>query len=409
MKTYKKVLSLLLLVLVVGLLVSCGTDYTVNFDANNNTEIVKVKVASGSKVSKPADPTKTGYEFEGWFLEDEEFDFDKAIDKDITLVGHWTIKELTVIFDTNGGTQIADEKVAYGEVVAKPENPTRANSIFVGWYIGDNLYDFDEEVTDNITITAKWEDGYKVIYHLNFDDKTIELDATPGELLEGIEIEQREGFTFAGWFKNNSFTRPWNMLTDLMPNESLNLYAKWDPVPVITGIADFTYKIGDELPDLMLNVAATDALDGDLQVSLSVGDLDFTEEGTYEIAYSAENLSGIKTTEIITVTVIYENRLVISNEETPQKVYIQIEEEILGFYIELSFTETIEEKDITLLINDWISDIYVSDGLIKISATGLNSLDAYLLTEILTVNSNISLTIEKIIVDTVTENGVIIK
>lgn len=409
MKTYKKVLSLLLMVLVVGVLVSCGTDYTVSFDANNNTEIVKEKVASGSKVSKPTDPTKTGYDFEGWFLGDEEFDFDTKIEKDITLVGNWTVKELTVKFDSNGGTEINDAKVAYGEVVAKPENPTRENNVFVGWYIGDNLYDFAEPITDNITVVAKWEDSYKVVYHFNYDDIVVEVEATPGEVLQGIDVEPREGFGFSGWFKNNSFTRPWNMATDLMPNETLNLYAKWDPIPVITGIEDFTYKIGDQVPDLMANVKATDLLDGDLQVSLNIADLDFDTEGNYQISYSAENLSGIVTTQIITVSVIYENRLVILNEETPQKVYIQIEEEILGFYIELSFEDTIEENDITLLINDWISDIYVSDGLIKISATGLNSLDAYLLTEILTVNSDISLKIEKLIVDTITENGIIIK
>lgn len=415
MKAYKKLISLLMLVVIIGVLISCGTTFKVTFDANNDTPIVEKTVDLGAKATKPTDPTKIGYEFIGWFIEDSEepFDFETKIVEDLILVGKWAIKELTVSFETKGGTSIADEIVSYGEAVLKPADPDKENSVFMGWYLDDELYDFAEFVIEDITLVARWEDVdvmvYMIIYDFNYDDKILEKEGTPGELLEEIEVEKRAGYLFAGWFLNKSFTRPWNFEEGLMPKETLNLYAKWDTIPVITGIKDVTYYIGDPLPDLMAGVEATDLLDGVLPVTLLEGDLDFNVEGEYEVIYKAENLSALETEKTITVTVIYENRLVIKNEDLPQKVYLQVEEEILGFYLELSYDGEIAENNIAVTVEGWITDVNIEEGLIKIVATGLNEIDAYLLIEVLTVNKDVSLEIETVIVDTVTENNVIIK
>ncbi|HHV33606.1 MAG TPA: hypothetical protein GXX71_02835 [Acholeplasma sp.] len=195
-----------------------------------------------------------------------------------------------------------------------------------------------------------------------------------------------------------------------MPEENLTLHARWIPIPVITGIADFTYYIGDVEPDLMEGVVANDVLDGSLIVNLNIGNLDFSEPGVYEVEYSATNLSDKETVEAIVVTVVYENRLIIEKGETlPQKLLLQVEEEILGFYIELSYEGELQESNITLVVAGWICDIYVNDGLITIAATGLTSLDVYLPLEILTVNKNVELTVVSVIVDKVAEEGFVVK
>ncbi|MBE5753423.1 MAG: hypothetical protein E7343_05100 [Clostridiales bacterium] len=67
-----------------------------------------------------------------------------------------------VVFDSNGGTEIQAQTVKKGEAALKPKNPSRANTstkeyTFKGWYLGDKEWDFDEEITENITLVAKWE------------------------------------------------------------------------------------------------------------------------------------------------------------------------------------------------------------------------------------------------------------
>ena len=65
--------------------------FTVTFDSNGGSEVSKQKVASGSKVSRPEDPTKEGYTFEGWYLGDEKWSFvGYVVTEDITLVAKYT-------------------------------------------------------------------------------------------------------------------------------------------------------------------------------------------------------------------------------------------------------------------------------------------------------------------------------
>ncbi len=84
------IIGLIVLVTIIFVLFQgCVKKYTVTFDSNGGTSVNSVQVKANEKVEKPRDPTKDGYEFEGWFLEEELFDFDTKIEKNITLVAHW--------------------------------------------------------------------------------------------------------------------------------------------------------------------------------------------------------------------------------------------------------------------------------------------------------------------------------
>lgn len=62
-----------------------------------------------------------------------------------------------VQFDSDGGSEVATQYVVEGDKVIEPENPTKEDYTFVGWYLGANEYDFDTEVTSHLTLKATWE------------------------------------------------------------------------------------------------------------------------------------------------------------------------------------------------------------------------------------------------------------
>ncbi|WP_165782715.1 InlB B-repeat-containing protein [Bifidobacterium margollesii] len=62
----------------------------------------------------------------------------------------------TVVFNSNGGSAVASQRVANGGKVRQPANPTRSGYTFAGWYYGNAKWDFNRGVTANITLTARW-------------------------------------------------------------------------------------------------------------------------------------------------------------------------------------------------------------------------------------------------------------
>ena len=66
---------------------------------------------------------------------------------------------VTVVFNTNGGSNIPNQNIFKGDKAERPENPTRDDDIFVGWFEDPELtipFDFDKIINENTIIYAKW-------------------------------------------------------------------------------------------------------------------------------------------------------------------------------------------------------------------------------------------------------------
>lgn len=62
----------------------------------------------------------------------------------------------TVTFDSAGGSEVKAIKSLEGGIISKPTDPTRDGYTFVGWYNGNNLYNFNTPITSDLTLTARW-------------------------------------------------------------------------------------------------------------------------------------------------------------------------------------------------------------------------------------------------------------
>lgn len=70
-------------------------------------------------------------------------------------------KICTVTFETNGASELDDQLIGVGDVITKPENPTKDDYTFVGWYQDVefvNEWDFEEVTVEELyTLYAKWD------------------------------------------------------------------------------------------------------------------------------------------------------------------------------------------------------------------------------------------------------------
>ena len=71
------------------------------------------------------------------------------------LKGSYITKGCTVVTFMNGSSQYAMQVVK--DKASAPDTPVKSGYRFVGWYNGNAKWDFDTPVTENLTLTAKWE------------------------------------------------------------------------------------------------------------------------------------------------------------------------------------------------------------------------------------------------------------
>ena len=68
-----------------------------------------------------------------------------------------TTQSCIVRFDSNGGSDVNSISVEKNTKVKAPVDPKKDGKVFAGWYLNDQLFDFDLPITDNIILKARWE------------------------------------------------------------------------------------------------------------------------------------------------------------------------------------------------------------------------------------------------------------
>ncbi|KOP71417.1 hypothetical protein AMS59_18520 [Lysinibacillus sp. FJAT-14745] len=226
--------------------------YTVSFDSNGGSEVSAIEVVERELLPSPATPVKDGHTFASWYKDighTTAWDFVKdRVSENITLYAKWTKDNTseggsggstliyTVTFDSNGGSKVSSQTVAYRELLKVSSNPAKEGHIFAGWFKDKELtteWDFaKDEVTSNTTLYAKWtkdntsEPRYTVIFDSNGGSRTPSQTVAYRELLKAPSNPAKEGHIFAGWFKDVELTKTWDFAKDAV-TENLTLYAKW--------------------------------------------------------------------------------------------------------------------------------------------------------------------------------------
>lgn len=187
----------------------------------------------------------------------------------VTLIwadGSWQLKtqgsvhvteEYTVTFNAYGGFPRPDEQhVKSGEKAVLPAEPTLKGHTFAFWYLGDDeenatAYDFDTPVTENITLTAKWNINKYTVTFNSYGGTPV----PPAQEVEyGLTATEpataptKTGYTFDGWYLGDEKYD----FSDAV-EQNITLYANWEKniytVTYTDGVdgeevfADQTYRV----------------------------------------------------------------------------------------------------------------------------------------------------------------------
>ena len=201
-----------------------GTPVTVTYDYGERGGIyAKQIVQAGEKAIEPDVPSRQGYQFTDWYLDDTKYDFNAAVTGNMTLTAKWTVNSYTITFDTDGGSAIDPITQDYGTAIIAPADPTREGYTFMGW---DKAIPATMPAGD-MTITAQWRiNRYTVTFDTNGGSAVAPITQDYGTAITAPADPTREGYTFIGWDKAIPAT---------MPAGDMTITAKWKDSEKPTG------------------------------------------------------------------------------------------------------------------------------------------------------------------------------
>lgn len=110
--------------------------YTVTFETSGGSAVDPVTVDTGSTVTKPADPTKSGYTFGGWYKDSTlqtPWDFaNGTVTADTTLYAKWTANPPAPSYDDSDPTYAVSAPAAEnGSVTVSPKNASAGSTVTI--------------------------------------------------------------------------------------------------------------------------------------------------------------------------------------------------------------------------------------------------------------------------------------
>lgn len=241
--------------------------FSVRFDAKGGTWAEAapedLTVDTGSRISAPtATPSREHYQFAGWYAdldEDAAFDFENnSVISNLTLYAKWTPNSYTATFNTDGGSTVEAQTVAYTENAkfTKPTDPTKAHYDFGGWYSDEGLktaYSFNTAVTGNVTLYAKWTaKRYTLTFDSNggssVESQTVAYAPDAVFIVPALAPEKAD-HRFAGWFTDAALTSAYDFSSRV--TGSIKLFAKWLYVQVIDQAITYSNGVNARLDDFV--------------------------------------------------------------------------------------------------------------------------------------------------------------
>jgi uncharacterized repeat protein (TIGR02543 family) len=235
--------------------------YSVTFNSVGGSSVPTITVNYGTMISSPAPPTRTGYTFDDWYVNQEysyswDFMFD-VVTTDIIFYANWIINSYTVSFNSQGGSSVADITANYNTTITAPAPPTIVDYHFAGWYKETgciNVWDFaTDKITSNTTLYARWSNTFSVRFNTLGGSSISDITTSYNTIVTAPTPPTLAGYTFAGWYKERGYLNAWDFASDMVTID-VTLYAKWN---VNSYYVSFNTQGGSSVADITANYNTT--------------------------------------------------------------------------------------------------------------------------------------------------------
>ena len=124
----------------------------------------------------------------------------------------------TVTFVTEKENEVPSQ-IRANAPAAQPADPAKEGHTFIGWYSGEEKWNFATPVTKNLTLTAKWQiNQYTITFDTAGGSEAASITQDYGTAVTAPANPTKTGYTFAGWDKEIPAT---------MPAEDMTITARW--------------------------------------------------------------------------------------------------------------------------------------------------------------------------------------
>ena len=264
--------------------------YTITFDTDGGSTIDSITQDYGTAINAPADPTKTGYVFDGWeknipttmpaenlsikakwkaktynitwivdgqepITTEAEYNTLPSYGENVptkTATAEYTYEFIDwkpeIVLATEDATYTAEfrevpniytitwnvdgtetnDSFAYGAAITAPADPTKEGYTFTGWMIAEDEVLPATMPAKNIVATAQWaKNKYKLTFKAEgYEGKTADVEW--GTEIHAPAGVSKVGHTLEGWYyTDGGEEKRFNFEADKMPMHDLTLTAKW--------------------------------------------------------------------------------------------------------------------------------------------------------------------------------------
>jgi uncharacterized repeat protein (TIGR02543 family) len=210
------------------------------------------------------DPVLEGYTFDKWYQDDQltiPFNMNQTITENTTIYAGYDVITATYTLNTQGGDTLSPVVVAYGDTISLP-TPTKADSVFMGWYLEDTyITEFTDTTSDgnDVTLYAKWATIPAVVHYITSGSSVADTSLYVGQSI-GEPTTSKEGYQFVGWYLEDTYDTQVSF-PYTVADETTNLYAYFEAIPYTityydydsSVIESYTRYIYDDLSSIVIS------------------------------------------------------------------------------------------------------------------------------------------------------------
>lgn len=203
-----------------------------------------------------------------------------------------------VAFNPHNALSPFSQQVTSGDKALRPKIPLKKGYTFTGWYIENTNIEWVFEgfvVSEDINLEAKWVlDQLTISFEENGGSEVIDIKQDYDTIVLEPKEPIRDGYTFSGWYIDESFLEPYVFTT--MPMKDITIYAKWTVNQYTLSYAiyadydpvnDITLGLGETIDSISMGAYHSSALTTEGKLYL------WGENGSGQLGYGTSTYSNM--------------------------------------------------------------------------------------------------------------------